>query len=545
MTARTIAGYSEPAGADDFAPGARQTVAPHFQSEAFLQRQGDIVARLPFPDEGAASGVVSNARLAMARAWGRLLAVNLPSATETADEIELLLGGAGWREREMLLPELAIFRGAVLALKDDCYAALPIALAALGARPSPLVTFVAGMLCRLAFWKMGDLPRFYEARQGMWDAKGRRDNDLFAYDRAMEGAVEFQQLRFGVAGKLARRAVVLAERRRYRSASTMLLPTALLAQLRYEEGALAEAEELLCDCLSPLRAHGTVESAIRIYPLFAKIAAHRSQTDFAILLLREGERLGEARGWSRLTALCVQERVELCVREGQIAEAEQCLEQLRSLLSALEGAPDYTRGANRRALVLASFRVATVRGGVASDLVKLRSLHQDAATVGDLYLAQHLALRIVEALSLEGGVEEAVETLIHALEIGASVGLYQLFLDGGTGMVDMLDLVYGRLSREMGRRRYLLPYVSSLIEGGRALAEESGSPKSARMRGCLSSRECSILLLIKRGQSNKRIARTLGIAPETVKSHLKNVFLKLGVQTRAEAVARADSLRIL
>ena len=42
------------------------------------------------------------------------------------------------------------------------------------------------------------------------------------------------------------------------------------------------------------------------------------------------------------------------------------------------------------------------------------------------------------------------------------------------------------------------------------------------------------------GLSNKEIARNLGIAPETVKSHVKSIFVKLAVEKRAHAVARAS-----
>jgi ATP/maltotriose-dependent transcriptional regulator MalT len=51
--------------------------------------------------------------------------------------------------------------------------------------------------------------------------------------------------------------------------------------------------------------------------------------------------------------------------------------------------------------------------------------------------------------------------------------------------------------------------------------------------------------MISQGFSNKRIARTLEISPETVKTHAKRIFLKLAVNTRTEAVFRAVSLELL
>lgn len=61
----------------------------------------------------------------------------------------------------------------------------------------------------------------------------------------------------------------------------------------------------------------------------------------------------------------------------------------------------------------------------------------------------------------------------------------------------------------------------------------------------LSSRELEVLRLLARGDSNEDIASTLYISVNTVKSHVKSIFLKLGVAHRAEAVARAMRLGLL
>ena len=57
----------------------------------------------------------------------------------------------------------------------------------------------------------------------------------------------------------------------------------------------------------------------------------------------------------------------------------------------------------------------------------------------------------------------------------------------------------------------------------------------------LTQREIEIVALIAEGQSNKAIAIQLGVAPETIKTHLKRIFLKLSARSRAEAVVRAQS----
>ncbi|WAC46954.1 response regulator transcription factor [Asticcacaulis sp. SL142] len=61
----------------------------------------------------------------------------------------------------------------------------------------------------------------------------------------------------------------------------------------------------------------------------------------------------------------------------------------------------------------------------------------------------------------------------------------------------------------------------------------------------LSLREVSVVRLIGQGLSNKHIARRLGVTPETVKSHVKNIFVKLSVRNRAEAAFRAEKMGIM
>ena len=61
----------------------------------------------------------------------------------------------------------------------------------------------------------------------------------------------------------------------------------------------------------------------------------------------------------------------------------------------------------------------------------------------------------------------------------------------------------------------------------------------------LTARECEILDLLASGQSNKELARTLGISPNTVKTHVARVFEKLEVQKRVAAIEKARWLAII
>lgn len=61
----------------------------------------------------------------------------------------------------------------------------------------------------------------------------------------------------------------------------------------------------------------------------------------------------------------------------------------------------------------------------------------------------------------------------------------------------------------------------------------------------ISTREQMVLSLLAQGQTNKEIARTLDISPNTVKTHVSRLFEKLGVQRRTQALHRARSLGLL
>jgi two-component system, NarL family, nitrate/nitrite response regulator NarL len=71
----------------------------------------------------------------------------------------------------------------------------------------------------------------------------------------------------------------------------------------------------------------------------------------------------------------------------------------------------------------------------------------------------------------------------------------------------------------------------------RRIAAMSADRSRRSGSGALTARETQILKLIQEGMSNKMISRTLGIGLATVKNHVHNILLKLGIQRRAEAIS--------
>jgi len=137
-----------------------------------------------------------------------------------------------------------------------------------------------------------------------------------------------------------------------------------------------------------------------------------------------------------------------------------------------------------------------------------------------------------------------VDTVFReALEEAARVGLQQAVLDPRSGILlrELLDRAErGSIPQE--RRPFRGPMGHGRDEQS---LESPAVSDTSNGSVSLSQRARCILDLIAQGHSNKEIARKLGIAPETVKSHLRRIFIKLDVDRRAMAVLRARRLGIL
>jgi DNA-binding NarL/FixJ family response regulator len=113
----------------------------------------------------------------------------------------------------------------------------------------------------------------------------------------------------------------------------------------------------------------------------------------------------------------------------------------------------------------------------------------------------------------------------------------------------------GFLTREIDPA--VLPVlVRAIVNGETAISRKLTTAVIARLRELpdgplglrpvkspLTSREWEVLDLLCLGQSTEMIARELVVTSETARSHIKNILRKLGVKSRAEAVAAAEKLR--
>jgi LuxR family transcriptional regulator, maltose regulon positive regulatory protein len=99
---------------------------------------------------------------------------------------------------------------------------------------------------------------------------------------------------------------------------------------------------------------------------------------------------------------------------------------------------------------------------------------------------------------------------------------------------------------EAAQKKIMPEYTHRLLEIFHRSTPETIQPdQSSRTGVTLSDRELIVLNLLSQGLSNKEIASRLSIELRTVKWHTGNIFVKLNVKNRTQAVARARDLNIL
>ena len=134
-----------------------------------------------------------------------------------------------------------------------------------------------------------------------------------------------------------------------------------------------------------------------------------------------------------------------------------------------------------------------------------------------------------------GHTEGAVARVEKALDLAAPEGYRRAFLDEGPAIADLLPRV-----------RHLAPdFVSQVLHA--AATKDAGTPvpRTQALVEPLSERELEILRLIAAGRSNPEIAELLYLSLNTVKWHAKNLYGKLNVGSRIEAVTRAQELELI
>ncbi|WP_175150223.1 LuxR C-terminal-related transcriptional regulator [Paraburkholderia ultramafica] len=509
-----------------------------------LVTKGDLLTLLGWQRQFPAHLMRGQIKITLAIAWGMSLAMRFDEALAMLDATERDAGAAAGDTPDDIRWECQAIRSVVAALQDDPPRALAIAQACLE-RPSTdsWTTNVVSNVVRFGHWKAGNLAALYATPWIPYSLEEDQRN-VFAsvYRLCLLGHAEMQQMHFTLAERYFTESKQLAERHAGPKSVSAALCAPMIAQIWYEQGRLDEAEALLVDLMPVIDLAVLLDSTLIAYRVLVRIAASRSDTRQAYALLDRAQALGYARGWDRLIAGVLVERARLYLAEGRTTEASACVVQLDQLVGSRSSAAHSVSPEIETYRAMAVAWVAMVEIRTEEAVESLTSALRSVENRHGDYLA--LRLRTVLALVWLRANEQTRAVAIFREVLNANRGIYRSILDQGPEIGQLLRAVRDD-TRSSPQTKESVAYVDRLLDGWRALYEPDAKPARDAEREPLSARERSIVELIAQGQSNKEIARTLGIAPETVKTHVKNVFVKLEVDKRAHAVARAQALGLV
>jgi len=155
-----------------------------------------------------------------------------------------------------------------------------------------------------------------------------------------------------------------------------------------------------------------------------------------------------------------------------------------------------------------------------------------------LTIAAHYQVGLIDALNLKALLldyqknNQAIDVIQKALELAKPCRLIRTFLDWGS---PMRELLIRAVSVDPG-------YIGQLLK---AFDTEPGAMDSGLESVQLTARENEVLHLIAAGLPNKQIEETLLLSKNTVRTHIKNLYSKLDVNSRTQAVQKARQLALL
>jgi len=320
--------------------------------------------------------------------------------------------------------------------------------------------------------------------------------------------------------------------------SLLALVQTLMAEVAYERNNVTGTTELLNENLAVVAAsEGWPEIYASGYGTAALLASARGDVAGAELALDRAMELMLARGLPRVGCFLMARRAAILSRAGRPREA------LAWLAQAKDGERHGVNisWAEADEISVAEARIELADGSATVALEMLESVAAEAEALGRGRVA--LRAKVLRALALRDleRPEDAATVLIGLLDRARDEGYRRLFIDEGPRMAELLrDTIRRKGATSVDSATH--DYVAELLAD---FGELTRGDERARLLGALTPREREILQELSRGVANKVIGRSLDLNENAVKFHLKNIYRKLGVVSRAMAVTVAEKLDLL
>jgi LuxR family maltose regulon positive regulatory protein len=292
-----------------------------------------------------------------------------------------------------------------------------------------------------------------------------------------------------------------------------------LAQIHYEWNDLEAAQRHGQQALQLTRQIEPSDKSIACEVFLARLKLVQGDVIGATAILDEARRSVQQHHYTACIPVVAAAQVLVSLDRGDLAAA--------------------ARLAQAHELPMSRARVHLAQGDASAALAVLDEERRQAEAKA--WEDERLKVLVLQAVALHqhGNRDDAVELLGGALALAQPDGFVRTFLDEGGPMAQLLS--------ETAARGILPDYTGQLLATFAAeKPEDAGlSASSQPLIEPLSQRELEVLQLIAQGLSNREISERLFLALSTVKGHNRNIFGKLQVKRRTEAIVRARELGLL
>lgn len=346
-----------------------------------------------------------------------------------------------------------------------------------------------------------------------------------------------------ISRRFSEEALVSADARDDEIPGLAALPALPYAELLYEIGELDQANELVERYLPGIRQWGLVDQLASGYLVRARLAFARGDSVSALAGLEEAHLVAIECGLDRLRAHLAAEQVRILVKSGHIDEAEEALRAVSKNLDE-EPVPTLNPSRRRESLAIAWIRIEMQRHRlVRASKVATRWL-EFVRRSGAVRSAVAFELLLAEIYVLQGNRSKARRAVRSAVELAEPAGWTRVFLDEGEVISALLSEAYANGPALDTRADKFAAMLVALVDNCPQM-EIDESDKAFGLTGRLASREIDILIMVSGGLRNREIGERLGLTEGTVKWYMQQIYDKLGVRRRPQAVLRARQFGIL
>lgn len=403
---------------------------------------------------------------------------------------------------------------------------------------------IVAALLGLAYWTSGELEAAHDTLAGGMANMRIGGNLLFAL-RGTYGLADIRlaQGRLREAIRIYEQSLQLAAEQ----GNSVLRGTADLhlglSQLYLEQDDAKAATEYLLRSKELGKQDASPHWQYRLCLAQARIKKAEGDLDGALDLLDEAERLyvrTPVPDVSPIGAL----RARVWVAQGRLAEAR---DWVRTQGLSVEDDLSYLREFEHITLtrvLIAEHKNESADHAILEAIGFLERLLQAAEEGGRRGSAIEILLLQALAYEAQSDISRALASLERALLLAEPEGYIRLFVDEGPPMAHLVAeaVAQGIMPDYTGK---LLAAFAAGEQKHNGLDSLSIAPADQPLIEPLSQRELEVLRLIAQGLSNREISERLFLALSSVKGHNRNIFGKLQVKRRTEAVARARELGLL